>query len=94
MQFKVRHPSGRLAGRTDFAWPEHKLLGEFDGKQKYLRIRRPDETIEEAILREKAREDLLRELTGWGFIRLVWKDLAMPATTEARIRRALVRAAA
>jgi hypothetical protein len=94
LQFRVRHPDGFVAGRTDFAWPEYRLLGEFDGLHKYLRTRRPGETIEQAVLREKAREDLLRELTGWTFIRLVWADLATPAATEARIRRALGRAAA
>ena len=94
LQFRVFHPSGLIAGRTDFAWPQHRVLGEFDGIQKYLRTRRPGETIEQAVLREKAREDLLRELTGWTFIRLVWGDLATPAATEARIRRALGRIAA
>jgi len=94
LQFKIFHPSGLIAGRTDFAWPEYRLLGEFDGLQKYLRTRRPGETLEQAVLREKAREDLLRELTGWKFIRLVWRDLEVPSVTEARIRRALGRVAA
>ena len=40
-QFEVFRPDGSLAGRTDWAWPEHKLLGEFDGKVKYLRFRTP-----------------------------------------------------
>lgn len=92
-QFEVFHPSGLLAGRTDWAWPEHKLLGEFDGTVKYHRYLRPGETIEQAVLREKHREDLLRELTGWRLIRLVWADLFRPEVTAARIRAAMAHAA-
>jgi len=87
-QFEVFHPSGRLAGRVDFAWPEQRTMLEFDGKEKYLRFRRPGESIEEAVLREKRREDQLRELTGWTMVRLTWADLDMPQATAARIRRA------
>ena len=94
LQFEVRHPSGRLAGRTDFAWPEYGLLGEFDGMSKYVVLRRPGESIADAVMREKAREDLLRELTGWRFIRFSWADLDHPAATAARIQRALYRVAA
>ncbi len=93
-QFEVFHPSGRLAGRTDWAWPERKLLGEFDGKEKYLRLRKPGETVTEAVLREKQREDVLRELTGWSFIRLVWADLFKGEKTAARVLAAMARAAA
>lgn len=93
-QFEIFHPSGLLAGRVDFAWPEHRLILEFDGRQKYLALRRAGETIEEAVLREKAREDRLRELTGWMMIRLTWRDLEHPAATAARIQRALASRAA
>lgn len=92
-QFEIRYPHGGIAGRTDWAWPELGLLGEFDGKSKYLQHRLPGETIEEAVLREKRREDLLRELTGWRFIRLVWADLFHPEATAQRIRQAMARAA-
>lgn len=88
-QYEIHHPNGRLAGRVDFAWPEHRLIVEFDGREKYRRFRRPGESLEEAIMREKHREDLLRELTGWRVIRITWADLARPAETIARLRRAL-----
>lgn len=93
-QFEIRHPSGRVAGRVDFAWPEHRVMLEFDGMEKYHRFRRSGETLEQMIMREKKREDLLRELTGWTMIRITWADLARPAETAARIRRALRLAAA
>lgn len=89
LQWKIFRPSGLLAGRVDFAWPRQRLLCEFDGKQKYLQLRRPGETIEDAVLREKMREDLLRELSGWAMIRLVWADLERPRATAERIRRAM-----
>lgn len=93
-QYEIFHPSGRLAGRVDFAWPEHRLMLEFDGHVKYTRFLRPGESVQQAVLREKAREDLLRELTGWSMIRLVWSDLDRPGKTAARIRRAMARVAA
>ena len=87
LQFEVRDEHGVLVGRSDFAWPELGLLGEFDGRMKYLRMRRKGETIEEAVLREKAREDRLRELTNWLMVRLVWADLFRPEATAAHVRR-------
>jgi hypothetical protein len=92
-QFEVLHPDGRLAGRTDWAWPEQKVLGEFDGLGKYLRGRRPGESIADCVMREKRREDMLRELTGWRFIRLVWADLFRADEVANRISRAMAQAA-
>ncbi|KAA1429200.1 type IV toxin-antitoxin system AbiEi family antitoxin domain-containing protein [Nocardioides antri] len=93
-QFEVRHPAGHVAGRVDFAWPERRVMLEFDGYQKYLRLRRKDESIEQTILREKAREDHLRELTGWLMVRLIWADLDFPTETANRIWRAFAQAVA
>jgi hypothetical protein len=93
-QFEIFHPNGMLAGRTDWAWPEYKLLGEFDGRSKYARFIRPGETPADALWREKQREDLLRELTGWSFIRLIWADLFLGERTAQRVLAALARAAA
>lgn len=92
-QFEICYPSGLVAGRVDFAWPERKVMAEFDGHSKYLRLRREGETIEQTILREKAREDLLRELTGWLMVRLTWADLDFPTTTANRILRKFAQAA-
>jgi hypothetical protein len=93
LQFEVRDEFGNLIGTCDFAWPEHGLLGEFDGLQKYGRLRRPGESIEDAIIREKLREDALREITGWLMIRLIWPELFTPKVTAARIRSQLERGA-
>lgn len=91
LQFEVRDAAGRLIGRADFAWPEYRLLGEFDGLSKYGRWRAPGETSEQVVTREKTREDRMREETGWLMIRLIWKELFTPSVTGARIREQLSR---
>lgn len=93
LQFHVYDEHGALIGITDFAWPEHKLLGEFDGRVKYSRLLRPGEDPGDAVFREKRREDLLREVTRWALVRIVWAQLYYPAETAARIRRLMTRAA-
>jgi hypothetical protein len=74
LQFEVRDSSGVLIGPCDFAWEEYRHLGEFDGLVKYQRSWRQGEDASAAVIREKAREDLLRaEL--WGMSRLIWLAL-------------------
>jgi hypothetical protein len=85
LQFEV-HEGGTLVGVTDFAWPELGVLGEFDGRVKYGRLLKPGEDPGDAVFREKRREDLLRRLTGWRFVRLVWADLQRPERTAAWLR--------
>ena len=81
-------------GITDMAWPGHGLLGEFDGKMKYGRLLRPDESAGDAVFREKRREDALREATGFIVVRIVWADLYDGYRTAQRILRLMrVRAA-
>jgi hypothetical protein len=92
LQFQV-WDGGRLAGVADFAWPEHRLLGEFDGKVKYGRLLRPGEDPGDAVFREKRREDLMRRLTGWGMVRLTWVDLHHAERTAAWMRRLMSQAA-
>jgi hypothetical protein len=91
LQFEVYDDAGNLIGRTDFAWPDFGLLGEFDGLVKYGRLRRPGETVEQAVVREKQREDQLRELTGWLMIRIIWAELFRPTHTARRIQEQLSR---
>jgi hypothetical protein len=92
LQFEVRDEQGHLVGRTDYAWPTLGVLGEFDGLAKYERFLRPGETVHDAVVREKRREDLLREITGWLMVRLIWADLFRPEATGARVRSQLMRA--
>ncbi|HET9500968.1 MAG TPA: type IV toxin-antitoxin system AbiEi family antitoxin domain-containing protein [Marmoricola sp.] len=89
LQFEVRDGSGNLIGTVDFAWPDHRLLGEFDGRIKYGRLLKPGQDPGDVVFAEKEREDLLREITGWAMIRLGWRDLDLPHVTAQRIRRKL-----
>jgi len=86
-QYEVRTAAGHLLGTTDFAWPAYKLFAEFDGRVKYQRYLREGETVIDAVLREKRREQAILEETGWRMIRLVWADLYRPQATATRIRR-------
>jgi len=93
LQYKVRD-GGTLVGICDFCWPELGLLGEFDGRVKYGRLLKPDQEPGDAVFDEKVREDLLREITGFGMVRWTWPELAAPRVTCERIRRAMRRSAA
>jgi very-short-patch-repair endonuclease len=86
LQFEVRSADGALIGRTDFAWEEHRLVGEFDGRLKYGRLLQPGQDAGDAVFREKQREDAIRD-EGWGVIRWTWPDLHRPDRFAARVRR-------
>ncbi|GAA4736503.1 type IV toxin-antitoxin system AbiEi family antitoxin domain-containing protein [Nocardioides endophyticus] len=88
-QVEIRNGSGKVVARVDFAWPELGVFAEFDGNVKYLRLRRPGESIEQVVLREKRREELICGLTGWRCIRIIWADLHHAERTAARIRATL-----
>ncbi|WP_313279009.1 hypothetical protein [Timonella senegalensis] len=66
-QYRVATRSGTFY--LDAAIPELKLACEYDGESKY--------NSREDLLREKRREDAIREL-GWDFIRLTARDLRAP----------------
>jgi hypothetical protein len=87
-QFEIRDGS-QVVAAVDFAWPDHKLIVEFDGKEKYVKYLLPGETPADAVFREKKREDLIRRLTGWTVIRMTWADLRQPKRMAAIIRAAM-----
>jgi hypothetical protein len=89
LQYEVFDAEGRFVGRTDFAWPAYRLFGEFDGRGKYLRNLKPGQTITDAVLAEKQREDRIREITRWACVRVIWRELARYEETAQRIRRQL-----
>ena len=66
MQREVFDDDG-LIGRVDFYWPEHRLVGESDGRLKY--------EAKGALYEEKRREDRLRAM-GLSVVRWGWSDLA------------------
>lgn len=88
-QYEIRDGWGNVIGIADFAWPRLGVFLEFDGRIKYERLRREGETLDEVILREKRREELICQRTGWVCIRITWEDLGRPTTTARRIRAIL-----
>ncbi len=87
LQYPVRDETGRLIAILDFAWPEHRLWAEFDGRLKYGRLLRPGETAGDAVFREKRREDRVRELLNWRCARVTWDELDRPIELGIRMRR-------
>ena len=85
-QYIIKDRWGLEFARVDFAWPELKVFLEFDGKSKYLKYLKPGESVTDAVLREKKREELICELTGWRCLRITWADLYHPERVAARIR--------
>ena len=85
LQHEVRDDFGRLIGRADFFWEDFRLLGEFDGRIKYGRLLRPGETPEDAVVREKQREDDMRS-TVCGMSRFVWSEV-QPGSTGRRMAK-------
>lgn len=92
-QFEV-YDGPTLIARLDFAWPDLGVWLEFDGRVKYEQFRRPGESVADAVIREKRREELIAEITGWRCVRITWADLADPKALVMRIRRAIAAAAA
>jgi hypothetical protein len=80
-----------VVGRTDYAWPKSRRLGEFDAKVTYGRLLKPGQDPGEVVFNEKRREDQLREVLDAWMIRLVWSDFDQPGAMAARIRRLLAR---
>lgn len=75
-------------GRSDFWWPVENVVGEFDGKGKYLDAGiRGAIPVEEVLYREKLREDRIRSL-GIRFVRWGWTDVDNPD----RLRNKLIAA--
>lgn len=73
--------------RLDFEW-EGGVVGEFDGKHKYLRSGELfGMSAEEAVYQEKLREDAIRS-TGRRVVRWIWEDLHRAGVLRDRLTRA------
>ena len=88
-QVPILDEHGRAFAYVDLAWRRYGVFLELDGRLKYERFRRDGETLEQFLMREKRREELICQLTGWVCIRLTWADLEHPRRTAQRIRRVL-----
>lgn len=88
LQYEVFDAAGRLLGRSDFAWPERRTLGEFDGRIKYSG--QFGTATEDVLFAEKRREDRLRN-EGWEIVRWVWADLNEPPALIRSVEKAFAR---
>jgi hypothetical protein len=86
-QAEVVDHSGLVVAVTDWHWPSYDMYGEFDGKVKYGRLLRPDQTPGDAVFDEKKREDLIREVTNSKMFRLIWSDYDDPRSILTRFDR-------
>lgn len=85
-QHRVRDATGRLIGRVDFAWPEHRLVVETDGFAFHA---------DRASYREDRRRTNALVLAGWTVLRFSWEDVVeTPDQVLAAVRSALLHAAA
>ncbi|RJN31911.1 hypothetical protein D3250_07305 [Nesterenkonia natronophila] len=72
--------SGGRHYRTDFCWPEARIVGEFDGHMKYTRAKAlQDAEPAEVVVWEKTRERRI-EQQGYRVVRWDWADLRSPET--------------
>ncbi|CAN5341051.1 hypothetical protein BH11ACT2_BH11ACT2_10900 [soil metagenome] len=84
-QAKFPAPNGSYF--VDYFWRRLGLIGEFDGKGKYLNDNWNGRDPGEAVWKEKKREDDLRS-QGNSFVRIFWADLLNPALLVAKLDRA------
>lgn len=68
-QVNVFTPDGEFVGRPDVLWPDHGLVGEADGVEKYLLDGATEEAVRERMRRESHRES---QLTGLGLGVVRW----------------------
>lgn len=87
LQHKITDGSATVA-IVDFYWPQWRHTGEFDGMIKYGRLRRPGEDVSAVVIREKVREDAVRDL-GYGMTRWITTDLDERWPLIERLRRRL-----
>ena len=80
LQHEVRNTAGRFLGRADMAWPDRKVLVEFDGD-----VHRERDVFVDDVRRQN------RLITaGWTVLRFASADvLGRPDEVIAEIRRAL-----
>ncbi len=82
------HDDSGFVGRVDFAWPEHAVVGEFDGAGKYLREEWMNgRSAAEVVIAEKRREDRIRAL-GLRVARWGWSEARSPRVLELRLTAA------
>lgn len=78
---------GSVVATTDFGWEDFGLVGECDGRIKYGELLRPGETPADAVMREKRREEKIRQAGFW-IVRWGWREVNDPLELGRILRRA------
>ena len=79
MQFEIALAPDEIA-RVDFAWPEHRLVVETDGREGHL--------TPAAFEADRARDAALAAL-GWRVVRFTWRQVRARDRTVATLRKLL-----
>jgi hypothetical protein len=72
LQFEIRDAEGLMV--ADYAWPDARILGEFDGEVKFTDPRFNGGDPLERLREQRRREARLRQL-GWTIVRIEWADV-------------------
>jgi len=77
-----------LVGYSDFYWKDSRVVGEFDGEEKYVKREfLKGRTASEAVVEEKRRENRIRSL-GFRVERWDWAELAAAGALERKLAAA------
>jgi hypothetical protein len=77
---------GKVVATCDFGWEEVGLVGECDGKFKYGRLLRPGESPDDAVMREKRREERIRGAGFW-IVRWGWEEAWNPGALRGIVEK-------
>jgi hypothetical protein len=91
LQVEIFDMAGEFVARVDMALPDFGVALEFDGRVKYLAEMRDGLAVEQVVLAEKRREDLIRAL-GWMVVRVTWDELNDLNRLALRLRAAVAAA--
>jgi hypothetical protein len=89
-QVDVLDPGGWFVGRADMLWPDLRVVGEADGREKFLGMPGADTSERAVAVRLVAADERAHNLEALGLAVVRWgaADLAHPARLAARIRDA------
>lgn len=77
-----------LVGYADFHWKQSRVVGEFDGEEKYAKAEYLNgRSASQAVVAEKNRENRIRA-TGLNVVRWDWADLMEPGKLELKLAAA------
>jgi hypothetical protein len=85
LQHRFANPHGG-SWFVDFWWPDVRIVGEFDGRSKYIDpLLRDGRSAEDVVYAEKRREDAIRRTVN-GFVRWDFAMALSPAKLAAHLR--------